>query len=154
MPGRAGECELREIFAPFIKIRITTPGGTRTWLIAFGDYTGGRLWIESPIGVAPPPNPKSAWQKKLRGEFHDVKNKWLAFDPQLYIRSRPGKPNQRKGQNEKFMNFAHFCEFWCFSSGKQARFTLNFCSGMPLRKVHELAFLWFGLPGWLLSITV
>ena len=59
------------------------------------------------------------------------------------IRSRPGKPNQRKGQNEKFMNFAHFCEFWCFSLGKQARFTLNFCSGMPLREVHELAF--FGL---------
>ena len=42
------------------------------------------------------------------------------------VRSRPGKPqesprqtkNQRKGQNEKFMNFAHFCEFWCFSLGK------------------------------------
>ena len=48
------------------------------------------------------------------------------------LRSRPGKPNQRKGQNEKFMNFAHFCEFWCFSLGKQARFTWNFCSGMPL----------------------
>ena len=41
------------------------------------------------------------------------------------------------------MNFAHFCEFWCFTLGKQARFTLNFCSGMPLRKVHELTF--FGL---------
>ena len=67
------------------------------------------------------------------------------------FRSRPGKPNQRKGQNEKFMNFAHFCEFWCFSLGKQARFTLNFCSGMPLRKVHELTFLWFGLPGPLLK---
>ena len=50
------------------------------------------------------------------------------------------------------MNFAHFCEFWCFSLGKQARFTLNFCSGMPLRKVHELAFFWFGLPGPLPSL--
>ena len=48
------------------------------------------------------------------------------------------------------MNFALFCEFWCFSLGKQARFTLNFCSRMPLRKVHELTFLWFGLPGPLL----
>ena len=38
-----------------------------------------------------------------------------------------------------------------FLSGKQARFTLNFCSGMPLRKVDELTFLWFGLPGPLLS---
>ena len=68
------------------------------------------------------------------------------------LSTRSGKPNQRKGQNEKFMNFAHFCEFWCFSLGKQARFTLNFCSGTPLRKVHELTFLWFGLQGWLLSV--
>ena len=49
------------------------------------------------------------------------------------------------------MNFAHFCEFWCFSLGKQARSTLNFCSGTPLRKVHELTFLWFSFPGPLLS---
>ena len=30
--------------------------------------------------------------------------------------------------------------------------TLNFCSGTPLRKVHELTFLWFGLPGPLLIL--
>ena len=37
--------------------------------------------------------------------------------------SRPGKANQRKGQNEKFMNFAHFCvNSGVFSSlGKQAQ---------------------------------
>ena len=29
------------------------------------------------------------------------------LQPRL-LRSRPGKPNQMKGQNEKFMNFAHF----------------------------------------------
>ena len=40
-----------------------------------------------------------------------------------FSRNRPGKPNQRKGQNEKFMNFTHFCEFWYCSLGKQARFT-------------------------------
>ena len=51
------------------------------------------------------------------------------------------------------MNFAHFCEFWCFSLGKQARFTLNFCSGKPLQKVHEPTFLWFGLSGPLLNIA-
>ena len=45
------------------------------------------------------------------------------------------------------MNFAHSCEFWCFSLGKQARFTSNFGSKLPPGKVHELAFLWFGLPG-------
>ena len=48
---------------------------------------------------------------------------------------------------EKFMNFAHFLKFWCFSLGQQARFTSNFCSGLPPEKVHELAFRWFGLPG-------
>ena len=41
-----------------------------------------------------------------------------------------------------------------FSLGKQARFTLNFCFGMPLRKVHEPTFLWFGLPGPLLTSLV
>ena len=30
----------------------------------------------------------------------------------------------------------------------------NFCFGMPLRKVHELTFLWFGLPGPLLKLTL
>ena len=34
-----------------------------------------------------------------------------------------------------------------FPLGKQARFTLNFCSGMPPGKVHEPAFLWFGFAG-------
>ena len=60
-------------------------------------------------------------------------------------------PQERDLWNEKFMNFAHFCEFCCFSLGKRARFTLNFCSGMPLGKVHELTFLSFGLPGPLLK---
>ena len=61
------------------------------------------------------------------------------------LRSRPSKPNQRKGQNGKFMNFALFGEFWCFSLGKQARFPLNFCSGMPLAKSSwtDLSLVWF-----------
>ena len=59
------------------------------------------------------------------------------------FRSRPGKPNQRKDQNKKFMNFAQFCEFWCLSLGKQARFTLNFCSGMPLRFMNCPSLVWF-----------
>ena len=49
-------------------------------------------------------------------------------------------------KSEKLMNFAHFCEFWRFSLGKQSRSTSNFCSRMPPKKVQELAFLWFGLP--------
>ena len=42
------------------------------------------MWIELPVGVDPPPDPKSAWQKKLRGDYYDVRNRWLAFNPQLY----------------------------------------------------------------------
>ena len=45
----------------------------------------------------------------------------------------------------------HFCEFWCFALGKPARFTFNVCSEMPLWRVHDLTFLWFGLPGPLLN---
>ena len=49
-----------------------------------------------------------------------------------------------KGQNEKFMNFAHFCEFCCFSLGKQARFTSRtFVPECPLEKFMNWPF--FGL---------
>ena len=62
----------------------------------------------------------------------------------------PRQTKPKKGKNEKFMNFALFCELWCFSLGKQARFTLNFVPECPCEKVHEPTFLWFGLPGPLL----
>ena len=63
----------------------------------------------------------------------------------------PRQTKPKKGPKRKVHEFRPFlCEFWCFSLGEQARFTLNFCSGMPPGKVHELAFLWFGLPGPLL----
>ena len=56
----------------------------RSWLIAFGEFEGGRLWLESPVGTEPPPEAAADWQKKLRGEYHSVKNRWLCFDPSLY----------------------------------------------------------------------
>ena len=49
------------------------------------------------------------------------------------------KQKHKKGPKRKIhMNFApiFLCEFWCFSLGKQARFTSNFCSGLPMGKVH------------------
>ena len=73
---------------------------------------------------------------------HHRKSNWTKFQ------SRVVPANQRKGQNEKFMNFAHFYEFWRFFLRKTSTIHIwNFCSGMPLWKVHELTFLWFGLPG-------
>ena len=37
---------------------------------------------------------------------------------------------------------------------KTSTIHIELCSGMPLRKVHELTFLWFGLPGPLLIFLV
>ena len=54
------------------------------WLIAFGDFTGGRLWIESPLGTHPPPNPRNAVERKRRGDYFNTHNTWICFDPQLY----------------------------------------------------------------------
>ena len=56
----------------------------KSWLIAFGDFTGGRLWLKSPIGTEPPPLPTCDWQRKLRGEYINVRNTWVQFDPSLY----------------------------------------------------------------------
>ena len=52
------------------------------------------------------------------------------------------------------MNVVHLffvCILVLFLRKTSTIHTLNFCSGMPLRKVHELTFLWFGLPGPLLT---
>ena len=60
-----------------------------TWLIALGNFAGGRLWIESPVGTHPPPLPRNPVEKKLRGEYLDTKNTWICFDPQLYHAVEP-----------------------------------------------------------------
>ena len=74
-------------------------------------------------------------------------------DFRVAIQESPRQTKPKEGAKRKAHEFRpYFCEFWCFSLGKQARFTLNSCSGMPLRKVHELAFLWCGLPGRLLIL--
>ena len=64
-------------------------------------------------------------------------------------RSRPGKPNQR-GPKRKVHEFR---AFFLVNSGvfflrKTSTIHIsNFCSGMPLWKVHELTFLFFGFAG-------
>ena len=57
---------------------------SRSWLIGFGSYEGGRLWVEDPLGTEPPPCVSSHWQKALRGSYHDVRDTWVQFDPQPY----------------------------------------------------------------------
>eukprot|EP00971_Amphidinium_carterae_P066825 1323337-Amphidinium_carterae.1 len=48
------------------------------WVVSFGKYTGGRVWIEQPKGRCHPPGlPESP----LRGEYHSTHNRWLHFDP-------------------------------------------------------------------------
>ena len=55
-----------------------------SWLIALGEFTGGRLWLEDPLGQHPPPSVTSEWQKGLRGSYHNVHNTWFKFDPTKY----------------------------------------------------------------------
>ena len=52
-----------------------------SWLIALGDFTGGRLWLVDPLGQHPPPCVTSEWQKRVRGSFHNVHDNWFKFDP-------------------------------------------------------------------------
>ena len=66
-----------------------------TWLIGLGDYTGGRLWIESPCGKHPPPVIARKWQESLRGDLVDVRNKWFKFDPRCYHAVEPVKGGRR-----------------------------------------------------------
>ena len=56
----------------------------RSWLIALGNFEGGRLWVESPVGLEPPPSPVADWQRKLRGEYHSVETLGSASIPSLY----------------------------------------------------------------------
>ena len=66
-----------------------------TWLIGLGDYTGGRLWIESPCGQHPPPVIARKWQESLRGDLVDVRNRWFRFDPRCYHAVEPVKGGRR-----------------------------------------------------------
>ena len=77
-------------------------------------------------------------------------SKRMVFKMASFFQESPRQTKPKKGPKRKVHEFRPFlCEFWCFSLGKKARFT---CSGMPLGKVHELTFLWFGLPGPLLKV--
>ena len=68
----------------------------RSWLIAFGRYEGGHLWIESPVGSHAPPTAKCDWQRALRGDFYSVREQWVSFDPQLYHCVEPVTSGDRR----------------------------------------------------------
>ena len=80
--GGADEADLSAQLssAVFLPIHQDKPNYGTTWLIALGTFTGGRLWLESSVGSFPPPCAKEQWQANLRGDHHDVSNKWLNFD--------------------------------------------------------------------------
>ena len=61
------------------------------------------------------------------------------------IRSRPSELNQRKGQNEKFMNFALFCEVWCFSLRNERDSHRTLVQACPREKFMNWPFflVWF-----------
>eukprot|EP00971_Amphidinium_carterae_P314606 6253321-Amphidinium_carterae.1 len=48
------------------------------WVVSFGKYKGGRVWIEQKNGRFAPPNlPNSP----LCGKYHSTHRRWLSFDP-------------------------------------------------------------------------
>ena len=57
-----------------LEVRKGKNNHSTSWLIALGDFTGGRLWLEDPLGQHPPPCVTSEWQKGLRGSFHNAHN--------------------------------------------------------------------------------
>ena len=59
------------------------------------------------------------------------------------FRSRPVKPNQRKGQNEKFMNFAHFVNSGVFPQENKHDSHWTFVPECPREKFMNWPF--FGL---------
>ena len=60
----------------------------------------------------------------------------------------PGKPNQRKGQTKSSWISPIFVWILVFFLRKASAIHIsNFCSGMPLWKVHELTLLWFWFAG-------
>ena len=68
----------------------------RSWVIGLGSYEGGRLWIEDPLGNEPPPCISADWQKGLRGCYHDIRHRWVQFDPQLYHCVEPVSKGERR----------------------------------------------------------
>ena len=76
-----------------IKTR-TTSAGPRS--LASAPMKEGRLWIESPTGTDPPPCIAADLQKALRGDYHDIRDKWLQFDPQVYHCVEPVSKGERR----------------------------------------------------------
>ena len=66
-----------------------------TCLIGLGDYTGGRLWIESSFGQHPPPTTIRKWKESLSGDYIDVRQTWFRFDPRCYHAVEPVKGGRR-----------------------------------------------------------
>ena len=55
-----------------------------SWIIGLGNYLGGRIWVQDPLGKDPPPHQTEPWHKHLRGTYHDIKDKWLRFESTAY----------------------------------------------------------------------
>ena len=81
-----------------------------------------------------------AWEKSC---LAGVENRGSLISAPLALREFQECPQQtkpKKGPKRKVHEFRPLLWFLVFFLRKQARFTLNVCSGMPLRKVHELTF--------------
>ena len=65
------------------------------WL-GLSNFEGGRLWVESHIiGTYPPPNATELWHHNLRGDYHNVRNAWVKFNPRCYHAVEPVTKDRR-----------------------------------------------------------
>ena len=138
------------IFAKFLgnSFRRLRWPDSREWIRRFARIT----WFSRIVSGFPSRTPFLRMALRGRGAKNCESQVWGDSRESLArhenrFRSRPGKPNQRKGQDEKFMNFAHFCEFRCvFSLGEQARFThieLLFRNAPAKSSWTDLSLVWF-----------
>ena len=76
---------------------------------------------------------------------------FVSLDRLPFSQESPRQTKPKKGPKRKVHEFRPFLWILVFFLRKTSTIHIsNFSSGAPLRQVHELTFLWFGLPGPLL----
>jgi hypothetical protein len=55
-----------------------------SFIIAFGEYQGGRLWVQDCDGTEAPPNALTDAEKALRGAYHDIREQFYVLDGTQY----------------------------------------------------------------------
>eukprot|EP00971_Amphidinium_carterae_P351322 6492052-Amphidinium_carterae.1 len=65
--------------SPYMRIHKDAFNEGDSWIIAFGDFSGGRLWIHQAHGTQQAPSAcwRSSEDAHLLGQYYDVRNAWI-----------------------------------------------------------------------------